>query len=471
MTDTSSSLIGSALEIEQIAQLPSTDCLVRRRSQVQVALGKDQIAVIPAGLPQRRNFPANHYADYRASSHFLYLVGQNIPYSILTLTSNHATLYVPTPSASDALWHGEAKSIEQLCSATGCSVKFTDQLSKQTTSHEVLTLPIFQENTRSYLSGLLNQAVSPQGDISLIEALVNTRLIHDEEGIRELRLAAHLTALAHQAGREATPHVQWSHELRAAMEAPHVARGARLAYAPIITPHGEVLHNHHYHDHLKEGDLILADVGAETPNGWAGDVTRTWPVSGVWSETQRAIYDVVLKALRTSTSQAAPNVEYASLHQTSRRVLTEGLVELGILRGSTDDILDANTIALFFPHGIGHLLGLDVHDMEDLGDHAGYAKGRTRRDIFGWNYLRLDRPLQPGMAITIEPGFYQVPALLNNPTWAGPHAGEFINQHVLSQFADVRGIRIEDDILVTDTGHDVLSADIPSDPDDLCPIR
>ena len=201
--------------------------------------------------------------------------------------------------------------------------------------------------------------------------------------------------------------------------------------------------------------------------GWAGDVTRTWPVNGRWSDTQRAIYDVVLEALHAATAIAQPGVEYAMLHQVSHEVLAQGLIDIGILKGTVREVLDANSVSLFFPHGIGHLLGLDVHDMEDLGDDAGYAKGRTRRETFGWGYLRLDRVLRKGMAITIEPGFYQVPALLNDPKWAGKHAGDFVDWDVLAHFDDVRGIRIEDDLLVTSSGAEVLSASIPKEPNDF----
>ena len=447
--------------IEDIARLPSTQTLGRRRAKIQGALPIDQVALISAGLPQARNFPANHYPDFRASSHFLYLVGQHISGAILALTHNSATLYHHPPTKSGALWHGAEKSLSALSLELGCDVISQKQLPKDLAKFsEVLSLPTYQANTHNQLRDLLGASVD-RHDPVLVEAVVHARLIHDHEAIEQLRIAAHLTELAHHAGVQATAHAQWIHQIRAAVEAPLTARGARLAYAPIITPHGEVLHNHNYHSPVRSGDLILADIGAETPGGWAGDVTRTWPANGQWSDTQRAIYEVVLNALLAATSIAQPGVEYAALHQISHEVIAQGLIDLGILRGTVREVLEANSVSLFFPHGIGHLIGLDVHDMEDLGDHAGYTPGRTRRDTFGWSYLRLDRVLREGMAVTVEPGFYQVPELLSDPKWAGERAGDFVNWDVLSHFSDVRGIRIEDDLLITSSGAEVLSASIP----------
>ncbi|NEQ71543.1 MAG: M24 family metallopeptidase, partial [Symploca sp. SIO2D2] len=157
-----------------------------------------------------------------------------------------------------------------------------------------------------------------------------------------------------------------------------------------------------------------------------------------------------------------PNVEYRDLHLLAAEVIAQGLVDLGILRGQAADLVATDAHALFFPHGIGHLLGLDVHDMEDLGDLAGYQEGRERSDRFGLGFLRLDRPLQEGMLVTIEPGFYQVPAILADPELRSKYQ-DVVNWDKLAQFSDVRGIRIEDDVLVTATGGEVLTAGLPTD--------
>jgi Xaa-Pro aminopeptidase len=276
-----------------------------------------------------------------------------------------------------------------------------------------------------------------------------------------LRKAAAVTVAAHKAGIAATSKAKLEAEVRAAMEAVIIGENMTTSYNSIVTVHGEVLHNEHYHHPLQPGDLILADVGAETAMGWAADVTRTWPVSGKFSSTQRDIYDVVLAAHDACIAKIRPGVEYGDIHLLAATVIAEGLVDLGILQGNPADLVEMDAHALFFPHGIGHLLGLDVHDMEDLGDLAGYEEGRTRSDRFGLGYLRLNRLLRPGMLVTIEPGFYQVPAILNDPNVRSKYEN-IVNWQRLSEFTDVRGIRIEDDVLVTESGSEVLTDALPN---------
>lgn len=236
--------------------------------------------------------------------------------------------------------------------------------------------------------------------------------------------------------------------------------GCVPAYQPIVTVAGEVLHNNRYDHVIGQNDLLLADVGAETPEGWAGDVTRVWPASGRFTPTQREMYEVVLEAQLAAIAAVRPKVRYLDVHRAAGKKLVEGLVALGILRGDVDDLYARGAAALFFPHGVGHLLGLDVHDMEDLGDLAGYAPGRERSDAPGDRYLRLDRDLLPGMVVTIEPGFYRIPQILERPDEVGA-LEEALDREALARYSDVRGIRIEDDVLVTDAGAEVLTRAIP----------
>jgi Xaa-Pro aminopeptidase len=254
--------------------------------------------------------------------------------------------------------------------------------------------------------------------------------------------------------------------VRAAMEAAIIAAGCSTAYGSIVTVHGEVLHNERHDGELGPNDLLLADVGAETPEGFAGDVTRVWPTSGRFSATQRAAYEVVLESQRAAIAAVAPGVRYLDVHRAAGLSMVEGLLGLGILRGDAKDLYARGAAALFFPHGVGHLLGIDVHDMEDLGDRAGYAPGRERATNAGDRYLRLDRDLAPGMCVTIEPGFYQIPRILERPEEIG-ELESALDRTVLAKFADVRGIRIEDDVLVTATGPEILSAAVPKSIDDV----
>jgi Xaa-Pro aminopeptidase len=250
--------------------------------------------------------------------------------------------------------------------------------------------------------------------------------------------------------------------VRAALEADLVGRNMTTSFNSIVSIHGEILHNEHHHHVLADGELLLVDAGAETAGGWAGDVTRTWPVSGRYAPAQRDLYDVVLLAQASAAAAVRPGLRYLDLQGIAALAIAKGLVGLGILRGDPAELVSDGVVALFFPHGIGHLVGLDVHDLDDLGDRATYAPGRTRSTNPGLKAVRLDRDLLPGMAVTIEPGFYMVPAILDDPERTRV-AGDRLRRERLTHFTTVRGIRIEDTLLVVADGNENLTAALPKD--------
>ncbi|MCB9602012.1 MAG: aminopeptidase P family protein [Sandaracinus sp.] len=418
-------------------------------------------ALIPAGVPFPKNYPANPF-PFRASSHFLYLVGLPLPGAQLVLRGDDTTLYVEAPAADDELWHGPTPSLDDLARVTGLRVAPLDAFAPLSPDAAVL-LPQ-GERARVTAAGLLRREITPptDEDLALQDAMIALRLVHDAGAIAELRRAAEATVAAHRAGMAATRVGVTEFAIAAAMEGELMRRGMSTSYGSIVSVRGEILHNHSHAGTTKEGDLLLADVGAETGLGFAGDVTRTWPVSGRFDGPQRALYEVVLAAQKDAIARCTAGTRYRDVHLAACRAIAEGLVGLGILRGDVDELVADGVHATFFPHGIGHLLGLDVHDMEDLGDRAGYAAGRERSTQFGLGYLRLDRDLQPGMAVTIEPGFYAVPAILRDPERRRV-AKDRIDFATLEAFASVRGIRIEDDVLVTDGAPEVLTAALPKD--------
>lgn len=420
-------------------------------------------ALVPAGLPSPKNYPANLF-PFRASSHFLYLVGLPLPGAQLVLRGDDSTLYVDAPAPDDELWHGPTPSLDDLARATGLRVLPLEAFAP--VSPEAAVLWPQGERARRVAAGLLRRPTdsfdATEADLALQDAIVALRLQHDEAAIAELRRAAEATVAAHRAGMAATRVGVSEHTIRAAMEGELMRRGMSTSYGSIVSVRGEILHNHSHAGVAKEGDLLLADVGAETALGFAGDVTRTWPVSGRFDGPQRALYEVVLAAQKEAIARCTVGTRYRDVHLSACRVIAEGLVALGILRGDVDELVADGVHATFFPHGIGHLLGLDVHDMEDLGDRAGYAPGRARSTQFGLGYLRLDRDLQPGMAVTIEPGFYAVPAILRDPERRRV-ARDRLDLGRLEAFASVRGIRIEDDVLVTTAGPEVLTAALPKE--------
>lgn len=422
-----------------------------------------------AGQSRPRNFQHNRF-PFRAESHFLYFVGRSIEDAALLVEPQGATLFAPPADPEAELWTGPMPTLEQLSRELGLEVRPLDELKPPTGT---ATLPPQELETALWLSDLLDRDVDPGSgdelegaDAELAEAMIALRLCHDEGAIFQLKEAAQVTYRAHLLGMRATRAGEREASVRAAMEAAITAAGCSTAYGSIVTVHGEVLHNERHDGMLGEQDLLLADVGAETPEGFAGDVTRVWPVSGRFSGTQRAIYEVVLASQLAAIAKVAPGVRYLDVHRAAGLALVEGLLGVGILRGDARDLYARGAAALFFPHGVGHLLGIDVHDMEDLGDRAGYAPGRTRAENAGDRYLRLDRDLAPGMCVTIEPGFYQIPRILNRPEEIGDLESA-LDRTVLARFSDVRGIRIEDDVLVTDSGAEVLSAAVPKTIDDV----
>ncbi|MEH2356571.1 aminopeptidase P family protein [Nostoc sp.] len=439
---------------------------LRHRRQ-QLAKLIDFPAILWSGSNNPRNFPANSF-PFRANSHFLYFAGLPLPKAAIRLEAGKLELFIDDPSPSSALWHGEMPTREEIAEKIGADVA-RPMAELESWLDNAATLAVQDAATWTQQSQLLNRWVLPQSppegiDLELAKAIISLRLTHDDGALTELRKAAAVTVEVHKAGMAATLQAKLEAEVRAAMEGVIIAHNMTTSYNSIVTVHGEVLHNEHYHHSLQPGDLLLADVGAETETGWAGDVTRTWPVSGKFSSTQRDIYNVVLAAHDACIAKIQPGVEYGDIHLQAATAIAEGLVDLGILQGNPQDLVEIDAHALFFPHGIGHLLGLDVHDMEDLGDLAGYEEGRERSDRFGLSYLRLNRPLRPGMLVTIEPGFYQVPAILNDVNVRSKYQN-VVNWQRLSEFADVRGIRIEDDVLVTTEGSEVLTAALPNDAD------
>jgi Xaa-Pro aminopeptidase len=428
-----------------------------------------------SGNRPSRNFPANQY-PFRASSHFLYFAGLPLENAVIHLQNGRLTLFIDEPHPDSALWHGTTPTREALAASIGADAAYPLaelmpkempqdltilEPSKWATEAATIGLPSSTREQAYVLDRTVNAPNIPNVvDLQLAQAIVALRLTHDGSAIEEIRQAAQVTVKAHFAGMRATSTAKTEAEVRAAMEQVILAANMTTAYNSIVTVHGEVLHNDHYHHEIQPHDLLLADVGAEIGSGWASDVTRTWPTRGKFSATQKALYEVVLTAHDAAIAAMQPGVEYREIHLLACLKIAEGLVSVGVLKGNPESLVEMDAHALFFPHGVGHLLGLDVHDMEDLGDLAGYQTGRIRSDRFGLGYLRLDRPLQVGMIVTIEPGFYQVPALLNDPVRRQKYQN-VVDWERLEQFRDVRGIRIEDDVLITSSGVEVLTSALP----------
>lgn len=449
-----------------MSAVTSTAVFATRRRRLQDRLAGS--ALIVSGHARPRNFRANRY-PFRAESHFLYLVGRPLEGAALYIDPQRVVLYAEPPDPTEALWSGPMPTLASLSRELEVEVRPIEELDA---GPACAVLPPQDRETANWLEDIVNRPIDAGGaeltdaDAMLADAIIELRLRHDAAAIEQLRVAADVTGLAHLAGMRATRPGVRECVVRAAMEAAIIEQGMTTSYGSIVTVHGEVLHNERHDGELSAGDLLLADVGAETPEGWAGDVTRTWPVSGTFSGSQREVYAAVLAAQLEAIAAVRPGASFRDVHRIAGRVLVRGLTEIGLLRGDPHELYERGAAALFFPHGIGHLLGLDVHDMEDLGDRAGYAPGRERSTARGERFLRLDRELEPGMCVTIEPGYYRIPFILDDPREIGDLESA-IDRGVLARLADVRGIRIEDDVLVTETGAEVLTSAIPKAASDV----
>jgi Xaa-Pro aminopeptidase len=450
-----------------IAPVTPPAAFAARRARLSAAFSGPALFI--SGLSRPRNFAGNRY-PFRAESHFLYFLGRPIEGAALLVEPGSATLFAPWPDPEAELWGGKQPSLDDLSRELEIEVRPIDEFSPH---DELATLPAQDAESSIWQSELVaREIIHGSGfelegrDRALGDAVIDIRLENDEAALAQMRFAADVAERAHRAGMRTTRPGQREFQVRAEMEAAICASGCACSYNSIVTVHGEVLHNERHDGLLTGSDLLLADVGAETPEGWASDVTRVWPARGEFSSTQRALYDVVLASQRAAITKVAPGVRYLDVHRAAGLEMLRGLIDLGIFSGDLADLYARGAAALFFPHGIGHLLGLDVHDMEDLGDRAGYAPGRVRSKNAGDRYLRLDRDLRAGMVVTIEPGFYQIAGLLSNAAEVGGLEAA-LDRKRLNDFADVRGIRIEDDVLVTNSGCEVLTRAIPKTADEV----
>jgi len=440
----------------------------------------DAPVLLMAGNWISRNYPAN-WSPFRADSTFLFFFADPEPNSaaLFDPEDESVTLFLDERTQADALWHGPVPSFADMKKLHGVDAvekraDLAKLVAKKCGKRRVRTVGIPDPRATAEAAAIAGGNVdffdaSKIGDKDVVLAIANMRTHKAPDELAEMRQAAVVTHQAHTLAMARTRAGIYEQELVGHVEGTFARHGCVPAYNTILSVRGEVLHNHAHHNLLMETDLVLLDAGAERPSGYCADVTRTWPVGGRFSPEARDVYDVVLAAELAAIDAVKPGVRYRDVHLLASRVLADGLVQMGLMKGKTDTLVESGAHAMFFPHGVGHLLGLDVHDMEAFGDLIAYAPGRTRSPQFGTAYLRLDLDLRPGMCFTIEPGIYFVPAILHDPKFREQfkgqvdfaHAEKFLTMNSLRGFG---GIRIEDDVACTESGHEVLTASIPKDP-------
>ncbi|MCP4809908.1 MAG: M24 family metallopeptidase [Proteobacteria bacterium] len=434
----------------------------RRRAELLRRLDGQAVLLVGTSAPPRTS-PYMPYG-HRQDSTFLYFTGCEREGAAALIDGDGCTLFIDPPADDDDLWHGHVETLEGIGAHYGVvRVRPASELEAACAGRSLATVGTADPGRTALAARLTGQDTAyfpARGHDALTDAIISMRRIKSDEELAEHRQAAHITSLGFRAAMAST-HVGGNEaHIAALFDAVLAARGCGTGYHSIVTVRGEVLHNPHYVNPLAAGDLLLLDGGGERPSGYGVDITRTWPVDGRYSGRQRAAYEAVLAAELASIDLCRPGVRYRDVHMKSAEVLARWLLDEGLLRGSLDAVMESHATAAFFPHGVGHLLGLDTHDLEQFWDRAGYAPGRERSTEFGTAYLRMDLDLEPGFLFTIEPGFYVVPGILRNAalreTW-----GDLVDWDKYADWIGFGGIRIEDDVLCTEDGSEVLTHETP----------
>jgi len=401
---------------------------------------------------------------FRQDSSFLYFCGIDLPgfALLLDVDSDKEVLFGPQQGMDDLIWSGLGAALSDQAEAVGiCASAPFEQLGERLqrvlkTGRSIHYLPSCRAENRILLKHLLEMSlagIEERVSRSLIRAVVTLRSVKGEEEIRELDEAADLGHQLHTRAMRMAHEGVYEWEIAGELEALAARSGRMLSFPPIVTVHGEILHNHQRHHCLKNGDLLLVDAGVESAEHYASDHTRTLPVGGRFTARQRDIYQLVFTGLDYAQKVIRPGLFYRDIHLEVCRVLVSGLKSLGLMKGDVNEAVEAGAHALFMPHGLGHMLGLDVHDMEDLGEDAvGYGDSLDRSTQFGLSRLRLARRLEEGFVLTVEPGIYFIPGLVEKWRLSALHEG-FINYENVDEYLDFGGIRLEDDILVTSDGN------------------
>jgi len=441
-----------------------------RRNRVRAAA--DGGAILWLGhSPQPRNYTNNSY-PFRQNSHFIYYTGLCDPdlAMISFQDPDDDILFARPADIDDIIWSGPKPSPEEM--ARGAGISRVQDIAKlkeaidgiRAANRPIHYLPPYQYSSALRIARLLGIRVENVGrnaSAVLMERVADQRSVKSAEEIAEIEDALAITDKMHRAAMAAARPGLRESDIAGTIQGIALSAGREQAFDPIVTVHGEVLHNNSRDHVLESGRLLLNDSGAESPMYYASDITRTYPVNGKFTSRQAEIYRIVLDTQHAAIGMIKPKASYIDVHRGACRVLAEGLRNAGLMKGNPADAVEAGAHFLFMPHSIGHLLGLDVHDMEDLGNILGYKnKPEARRGPFGLNYLSLERPLKTGFVLTVEPGIYFIPALIER--WRGEKKlPEFINYDKLDKWLSFGGIRIEDDVLVTPKGSRLLGPPIP----------
>ncbi|HIW87488.1 MAG TPA: aminopeptidase P family protein [Candidatus Onthomorpha intestinigallinarum] len=449
----------------------SKEVYVARRQQLLKDVKNGLILILGNG-DSPFNYPANTYT-FRQDSTFRYFFGHDLQNLVGVIDIDNAREYLfgEDVDMEDIIWTGPVPSIHDRALEAGVensgSIKDLRKLVDDAVfaGRKVHFVPLYRAENVNFIAELLHidkEYVKAYVSVELIGACVKQRSIKSDIEVAEIEKAIDNAYIMHTTMMKmAAVEGTYEYEIAGKMEGIALAGGGPVSFPIILTTHGEILHGHDHSLQIRKGRMIVSDAGCENPMGYCSDITRSVPVGGKFSSRQKDIYEAVLSAQTLVPTLVKPGVKYSDIHLAAVTRLGSALKELGLIKGNIQDAVNCGTMGLFMPHGLGHMMGLDVHDMENYGEnYVGYDKKNIRSTQFGLSSLRLGRELQEGFVITNEPGCYFIPALIDK--WRSENkCSDFINYDMLEKYKDFGGIRIEDDLLVTRDGCRLLGKYIP----------
>jgi Xaa-Pro aminopeptidase len=447
-----------------------SEVYIKRREELHKKM-KTGLALFIGNIEAPMNYPANTY-HFRQDSDFLYFFGLDIPglAGVMDFDSGKDRIFGNDCDIDDIIWMGPQPTVKEL--ALKCGVvdiapmakleeTIKDALSKKRKIH---FLPPYRGETKMILGSLLKEnpcQMKTLASVDLIKAVISMRSIKEKVEIEEIEKAVEIAYVMHVTAMKMCKQGVKEQDIFGAIEGIALAKGGGTAFPIILSVNGQTLHNHAHGNILKNGRMMVTDAGAETNLHYSSDITRTTPVGGKFSQQQKDIYEIVLKANTEAIKATRPGISNRDLHFMACKIIASGMKELGLMKGDVEEAVTAGAHALFMPHGLGHMMGLDVHDMEALGENfIGYNDKVKRSDQFGLAFLRFAMPYKQGHVFTVEPGCYFIPELIEKWKSEGKFK-EFINYGKIDSYMSIGGIRIEDDVLITEKGHKVLGKPIP----------
>ena len=457
----------------------SKETYIDRRAELK-KLVKDGIIIIFGNNESPVNSPANGYSPFRQDSSFLYYFGQKREglVGVIDIDENKETLIGNNIDIEDIVWFGSVDTVKELGEQVGVMHSAPMKELKTICSNAMRSgrkihfLPPYRSDIKIQIFDLIGIHPNQQKEsasLELINAIVKMRSVKTAEEIEELERAAIIGYKMHTTAMRLTKSGLTEKFVAGNVDGVANSHGSMVSFPTIFSQHGEIMHGNPSMAELKDGRLVLCDCGGETINHYCSDNTRTFPVNGKYTQRQLDIYNVVVEAHDAVLELAKPGIKYADVHFAICRIIFNRMKELGLATGDTDAAIAAGAHAMFLPHGLGHMMGMDVHDMEALGQiYVGFdEETRPNLEQFGTNCLRMGRRLQEGFVVTDEPGIYFIPALIDE--WREKkHCSEYLNFDKLDAYKDFGGIRLEDDILITKDGCRFIGKDrIPYLPKDV----